>query len=442
MDGDNRQKAFKYLLQIAENQGYITYDNIFDAADKWQLSIDTVDWLSNSIATYGIIVCENAPKKNDDVKDNKESSTDYAQISYDKIYDKVLKLQPSLTNFVNEVRKIRPPQFKEIKGLIYQAKEGNQYACNRIVEMHLRLALKVALQRALLFEEDIEDCLSNACLGLRLAIDSYNPHKNGAFGSYASLWMIQVIAREQGTKRPTVYYPVHRKEQYYIAYPKLKSDGCLECDELLTCSVVRNKIKNWIGCDAEQIEDILKASTPIESLDDIKENNYEFDDQEEYLKTNVLDVIIDTEEIALDHCMRCEKYKILHDLMNKLTDKERKVLEFKFGFLDGKEKTLEEIGHYFGCTRERIRQILEKIYRKFRNPWNSAKFKGYYEFDYKSQYREVKKKKEKNIQYEALLAETRMNLVIPNSIKDRQFCIKDKAEDNRIVDNWNKEYLM
>ena len=139
MTGDNRQDAYAYLLDLAARQGYVTFDDIIGVAERWSLPINEVDWLSNSIMTRGILVYDEAPEKQNRVGEDDEYS-DYAQIDYESIFNRIVELEPSLQRFVDDVRQIKPPQFRELLRIIYQAKEGNGYARNRIVEMHLRFA--------------------------------------------------------------------------------------------------------------------------------------------------------------------------------------------------------------------------------------------------------------------------------------------------------------
>ena len=143
---------------------------------------------------------------------------------------------------IDEIRLIRPPQFRELSGIIYQAKEGNEYARNRIVEMHLRMAVRIGLQRAEQYDADLVDCIGDACVGLHTAVERYDPDTSGPFGSYASLRMLQNISREQKTQRPDVYYPVHKKEQYYTMYPILRNRGCTACDKVWVC----RKVRDWL----------------------------------------------------------------------------------------------------------------------------------------------------------------------------------------------------
>ena len=236
-----RRDAYKHILNLAAEQGYVTVDNIMDVADKWQLPINDLDWLSNSLITNGIIIYDEPPIKEHTVTAD-EDYDDYAQIDYDEIFRRIEEKEPSLKPLVNDVKQIKPPQYKEFARLIYQAKEGNLHARNRIVEMNLRLALKTALKRSEQFDANLIDCVEDACIGLLLAIEKYNPDINGVFASYASLWILQNISREQSTQRPDVYYPVHKKEQYYTMYPVLKNKGCVACKDIWNCDKVKNII--------------------------------------------------------------------------------------------------------------------------------------------------------------------------------------------------------
>lgn len=387
MAGDNRQDAYAYLLNLAAQQGYITFDSIIDTADRWKLSITDVDWLSNSISTRGILVYDEAPEKINRVKYEDEYD-DYAQSNYETVFNRVVELEPSLSPFIDEVRKIKPPQFKELSGIVYQAKEGNEYARNRIVEMHLRMAVRIGLQRAEQYEAGLVDCIGDACVGLIMAIDRYDPDTSGSFGSYASLWMLQNVSREQKTKRPDVYYPVHKKEQYYMMYPILKEQGCIVCEKLWTCNKARNIIQKCLNCSNEQTEEVILQSLPFESLEAIFDNVFETEEDVFDIETDVFEkhenafYRILAEKLAVlndlaDEIEKEDMQNTVNAVLNTLTDREQKVIRDRFGFDNGREKTLEEVGIDFGVTRERIRQIEAKAMRKLSHPSRLKRLQGY-----------------------------------------------------------------
>ncbi len=380
MTGDNRQDAYAYLLNLAAQQGYVTFDNIIDTADKWQLPIKEVDWLSNSITTRGILVYDEAPEKTNRIDDDDEYS-DYSQSDYEAVFHRVIELEPLLSPLIDEIRSIRPPQFRELSGIIYQAKEGNEYARNRIVEMHLRMAVRIGLQRAEQYDADLVDSIGDACVGLLTAVDRYDPDTNGPFGSYASLWMLQNIMREQKTQRPEVYYPVHKKEQYYTMYSILRERGCTDCEKVWACQKVRGMISSRLECTNEQTEDVLLQTLPCYSYEELMKdvffnNDVVFEKHLSRLQRRVLEELTVEEDIGTSY-YEDEMRKAVEDALSTLKDRERKVIRDRFGFDIGREKTLEEVGTDFGVTRERVRQIESKAMKKLSQPSCIRKLKDF-----------------------------------------------------------------
>lgn len=382
MSEDVRQDAYEKLLSIAEKQGYLTLDDIMDIAGESALPLNDVDWLSNSVITRGILVYDEKPHKENIVTADEEYD-DFAQTDYNAMFERIVKTEPSLAMFVNEIKNIKPPQAGELNRLIYQAQEGNTYARNRIAKMHLRVALKIALQRAEQFEADLIDCVGDACVGLLTAIDRYDPSANGAFLSYASLWMLQNISREQPSQRPQVYYPVHKKEQYFTMYPMLRKEGCVDCKKILECRKVRELICKRLECSNEQTQDVIWQIIPFISYEQLIEEmffSYHNIFEKHYDKDGirfVCDLLKydDSEDIVIYEDMK----KTIGHILNTLKERESAVLRRRFGFIDGRERTLEEIGKEFGITRERVRQIEVKALRKLRHPSRSIYMRGYLE---------------------------------------------------------------
>ena len=275
MGRDLRQEALTYLLEKADKHGYVTFDDIMDCADANSLPIQDFDWLSSAITTRGILVYDEAPAASNRIAQDSEDDdyNDYAQSDYESVYDRIIELDESLRDFVTEVRNIKPPQWKEFSQLKYQVVEGNKHARDRMIEMHLRIALRIALQRTEIYDMDIQDAVGDACIGLVLAVDKYDPNINGAFGSYASMWILQNISRNQPTKRPLVYYPVHKKEQFFSAYSLIKANGYDE--GALYDEEMKELLKKKLLLTEEQVDDVLLAMLPFEALDNLFANNFE-----------------------------------------------------------------------------------------------------------------------------------------------------------------------
>lgn len=385
MGRDLRQEALVSLLNKAEKQGYVTFDDIMDCADEKSLPIQDFDWLSSAITTRGIIIYDEAPTSHISVNYEDDEYDDYAQSDYEAVYNRIIELDDSLEPFITEIRNIMPPQWREFTQLKYQAFEGNQHARERMIGMHLRIAVKIALQRAENYDMDIQDAIGEACIGLVIAVDKYNPDMNGPFGSYASMWILQNLTRHQPTKRPLMYYPVHKKEPYFSAYPILKKYGYIGETNLFTDESVRELLQEKLSLTNEQTEDVLNAATPFVSFEEwysmFFENNdvfgkHTFKRDDELLIPGELIVEGNLDEEITKTLLKEQ----LAEVLKTLTEREQEVLALRYGLFDGKEKTLEEVGILFNVTRERIRQIEAKALRKLRHPSRSRKLKDYLDY--------------------------------------------------------------
>lgn len=384
MGRELRQEALEYLLEKAEKQGYVTFDDIMDCADEKSLPIQDFDWLSSAITTRGLIIYDEAPINRISANQEEDEYDDYAQSDYEAVYNRIVELDDSLEPFIAEIRNIVPPQWKEFTQLKYQAFEGNQHARERMIEMHLRIAVKIALQRAENYDMDIQDAIGEACIGLVIAVDKYNPDTNGPFSSYASMWILQNLTRHQPTKRPLMYYPVHKKELYFSAYPILKKYGYIGETNLLTSESVRELLQEKLSFTNEQTDDVLNAATPFVSFEEwylmlFKNNDvfekHQIESEEEFIP----DELIAEEDLDERITKRMLKEQ-LAEVLKTLSEREQEALALRYGLSDGQEKTLEEVGMIFEVTRERIRQIEAKALRKLRHPSRSRKLKDYLDY--------------------------------------------------------------
>lgn len=374
-------QAFDFLVSLSMEQGYLLFDDIFPCSDKYNLDIQDIDRLTSKLLDNGIILYEKKPvvTKIDSELRNEEFD-DWAHNDYEPIYSKIVDLDSSLEFFVDYVRRIVPPQRNEMKQLQYQMLEKNHFARKRVIEMHLRLALKLALQYSERYENEISEMISLACEGLCKAADSFKPDENGKFSGYVSYWIMQVFMRNMETKRPLVYYPVQPLNEYfklykYLDYLKIYKDETIVNDDNI------KKISNFLNISENTAKEILFAFIPFENLDEMTEVNCNF------LFYNTFD-----EEI-------CNKLfsKKLNKQVDSLKEKERAVIKFRFGLWNesdfdyktavklvenklykdsehygyGISLTLEEIGCLYGLTRERIRQIENKGLKNLREKLRS-----------------------------------------------------------------------
>lgn len=373
MGREKRLDALDKMIELSNVQGFVLMDDILSCADTFSLPLSDFDWLSESVVMRGIIVYEERPATLDD--EAIASVDDFSQVDYEEIYRKVLSMAPSLDSMISDIRRIKPPQYREISQLQYLVKEGNSHARKRMIEMHLRNAVRVALQRAENYDYDIDEAIQLAFIGLVSAVDKYDPDKNGAFASYANLYMIQSISREQPTQNASVYYPVHKREEYFTVYPTLHSQG-FRSNDVGDCECHKwiSEISQVLSCSIEHAKGVFDMLRPMPSLDvaiDV------FDRQIRAAESMSVDDTTASNYHALswtpieainDSIDRFYTSKQVLRALDTLTSKEKNVIMLRFGFIDGIQHTLEDIGLQFGVTRERIRQLEVKALRKLKHP--------------------------------------------------------------------------
>ncbi len=355
---ESKESALQALLTLATGKGYLTINDMIDFAEQFFLPISAVDWLSSRISMNGILIYDEEPELTpleNIAKENEET----AHSNYDVVYEEALSLCPSMEMIIHYVKEIKPPQTREFSQLKYQVVEGNLYARKRLVEMYLRLALKIALDRAKQYDWDLEDTFSLACIGLINATDHYNPDKNGQFAAYSSRYILQSIYREQPTLNTAIYFPVHRKDNFISFYPKVKREECHLCQQISGCPLLLTEAKTQFCCDEIQAKELLVACAECQSVEQLMEEYEQFCEENPFHE-------IDTQLTQRFDEISQEKTVLLHlkqqveKIFLALKEKERDVLELRFGIKDGNERTLEETGAVFGITRERVRQIEKK----------------------------------------------------------------------------------
>jgi len=294
-----------------------------------------------------------------------DSEVDRAQIDYSKVYSEIKQIAPTMSSFVKYVSKIRPAQPGEMDHLIEAAKRNDPIARTRILEMNMRSALKYGLSIHKRYHVDLQDAIQEAIIGLITALDKYDTTLESKFGTYAGLWMRNIITRDLPIGEYVARLPVHMLEKFLPLIEVLEQHECIHCSSGKFCDDMIQRAQEILGCPLEKALDYLNLLIPPLSTKELLVRKEELTDERHF-----------EDKMIEDLDKKCLP-GVVDAVLSTLTERERDVIHKRFGFTS-RPMTLEAIGKDYKVTRERIRQIEIKAMRKLHHEKRSKKLKPYW----------------------------------------------------------------
>lgn len=351
----HRQNGVSQLLGVSTSKGYVTFDDILDVINKLELPLDEVDRISGQLLSVGCIIKESDNKEF--IEDTDEDFSGRSRLDYGVIYTEVLELDPTLEGYIGYIQQIPPPALKETESLIYQAKDGNDYAKTRIITMYLKVVVRIALWASKKYKIPIADAIQDGNVGIVIAINKFEPASGDCkFSTYAPWWVRQIISREASTTNPMIYFPVHVKEKLFELYDIVCQHICDECNDYDFCKCLVALVMGKLDVDYSTAHKYLEYINPYPSID-------------EFLDENKGELFSDFGRMEYEMIEKINMKKVndtISELISQLKPREQEVLLARFGF-NNYPKTLEQVGQVMGVTRERVRQIEAKALRRLQH---------------------------------------------------------------------------
>ncbi|MBQ3466809.1 MAG: RNA polymerase sigma factor RpoD [Oscillospiraceae bacterium] len=265
--------------------------------------------------------------------------------------------------YLKEIGKVPLLTPEEEVELAMKMSEGDEDAKRRMTEANLRLVVSIAKRyvgRGMLFL----DLIQEGNLGLIKAVEKFDYTKGYKFSTYATWWIRQAITRAIADQARTIRIPVHMVETnnktIRVSRQLLQELGHDPSAE---------EIAKEMDMPVDKVRDILKiAQEPVSLETPIGE------EEDSHLGDFIPDEDASEPSEAASFSLLREQ---LEEVLDTLAPREKKVLELRFGIVDGRTRTLEEVGKEFNVTRERIRQIEAKALRKLRHPSRSKKLRDF-----------------------------------------------------------------
>ncbi|MCR5398331.1 MAG: RNA polymerase sigma factor RpoD [Lachnospiraceae bacterium] len=359
----------KLLIELAKKKkSELEFREVQSQFVDVQISEEEFDKILETLEDNGIDVFD---KDADDIDDEMLDDEDVVLTEEDEVDVENIDLsvpdgistEDPVRMYLKEIGKVPLLSADEEIELAKRMEDGDEEAKKKLAEANLRLVVSIAKRyvgRGMLFL----DLIQEGNLGLIKAVEKFDYRKGYKFSTYATWWIRQAITRAIADQARTIRIPVHMVETI---------NKLIRVSRQLLQELGREPSPEEIAVEmnmpVERVREILKISQEPVSLETpIGE------EEDSHLGDFIQD---DNVPVPVDAAAYTLLREQLEEVLNTLTDREKKVLSLRFGLEDGRGRTLEEVGKEFNVTRERIRQIEAKALRKLRHPTRSRKLRDY-----------------------------------------------------------------
>ena len=367
------EKLILLAKVAAGKKGVISSEELMNYFKDDQLSPEQLDYVYEFLDSHKIDVLntdesdDSAPEffMKDDNLDEEETEEDLEQLTIPE----GIAIDDPVRMYLKEIGKIQLLTVEMEQELAKKIIEGTEAEANeakkRLAEANLRLVVSIA-KRYVGRGMQFLDLIQEGHLGLLKAVDKFDYTKGFKFSTYATWWIRQSITRSIADQARTIRIPVHMVETI---------------NRLVR---TQRQMLQELGREPTPEELAERLDTPVARVRDIMQISQEpvsfetpiGEEEDSHLGDFIQD---DSSQVPVDAAAERLLHEQLMNVINQLSDREQKVLKLRFGLVDGKPRTLEEVGKEFNVTRERIRQIEAKALRKLRHPSRSKQLKDYLE---------------------------------------------------------------
>ncbi len=334
------------LVTEGQEKGLLTYDEIANALEEVELTKEQIEDFYTYLIDHSIELMEGEHHK-------QPPHEQPALAEEEKVPKLDLTVEPSLDSLRLYLREIGKVNLLTADKEVYLAKRierGDMVAKTQMIEANLRLVVSIAksyLGRGLSFL----DLIQEGSLGLIRAVEKFDYRKGYKFSTYATWWIRQAVTRAIADKARTIRIPVHMVE---------KLNKVVHIERQLVQRLGREpkpeEIANELEMTTEEVREILRmAQLPVSLEKPIGEE--EESSLGDFVQDEQAESPYDTAQLSL-------RREDIENALSSLPERERKVIELRFGLKGEQPCTLEEVGRAFGVTRERIRQIENNTLKK------------------------------------------------------------------------------